>query len=161
MADTDPEELFPPKPGGMIDTARKQAAAEQAQLAKLAGPLGELAGAAVPGTGYEAIRVRDEMPDTGTARTVTLSAANPYAQLLPRDLTRRRAIVLAVDSDVWISYNEGTAQDLSGTSGAGSAFYLPAGIGIPFESQAQLWVSPTTTATSSRVSVLTSRDSSP
>jgi hypothetical protein len=62
---------------------------------------------------------------------------------------------------VWLSYNQGTAQDLSGTSAAGSAFYLPAGVPIPVDSQAQLFVSPTTTATSTRVSVITGRDTAP
>lgn len=148
----DPEELFPPKPGGMVDTARKQRQAEQDQLAALESP--------EPGPGeYDAIRVRIAEPDQGTARTITLSSANPFAPLLPRDTSRRGAVVLAVDNDVWVSYNQGTAQDLSGTSGAGSAFYLPAGIAVPVTSQAQLWVSPTTTATSSRVSVLVSKDS--
>jgi hypothetical protein len=151
---TDPEELFPPKPGGMVDTARKKAAADQDQAEAAAS-----APAALPGK--KPVLVRPEEPDLGTARTVTLSAANPFAQLLPRDPQRRSAVVLAVDADVWLSYNQGTAEDLSGTSAAGSAFYLPAGIGIPVASRAQLWVSPTTTAASTRVSVIAARDSAP
>ena len=151
---TDPEELFPPKPGGMVDTARKKAAADAGQAA---------AAAALPpaAPGKTPVPVRPEEPDQGTARTVTLSAANLVAQLLPRDELRRGAVVLAIDADVWLSYNQGTAEDLSGTSGAGSAFYLPAGIGIPVTSRAQLWVSPTTTAALSRVSVIAARDSAP
>jgi hypothetical protein len=148
-----PEELFPPKAGGMVDTARKRAQADQDQAAA------SLSGPEVEQSGYQAVRVRPEPPDAGIARTVTLSAANPVAQLLPRDESRRSAVILAVDNDVWFSYNQGTATDLAGTSGAGSAFYLPAGIGIPVLNTAQVWVSPTTLATSSRVSVSVDRDS--
>jgi hypothetical protein len=147
------DDLFPPKPGGMVATARAKASADADQLASLNGA------ATASDTPYTAIRVRPEAPDAGTARTVTLASANPVAQLLPRDPTRRVAVVVAIDADVWISYNQGAAEDLSGTTGAGSAFYLPAGVPIPVDSRAQLWVSPTTTATSTRVSVLASRDS--
>jgi hypothetical protein len=155
----DPETLFPPKPGGMVDTARKRAQAEADQLQAYNDS--HNGSDVAPGAGYDAIRVRPEPPGTGTARTVTLSSANPFAQLLPRDATRRWAVVVAIDADVWLSYNQGTAQDLSGTSAAGSAFYLPAGVPIPVDSQAQLFVSPTTTATSTRVSVITGRDTAP
>lgn len=147
------EALFPPRPGGMVDTIRKQHAAEQAQLDKIHGALAQ-----PDASGYEAIRVREDPADLGVARTITLSSANKFAQLLPRDDARRTAVILAVDNDVWISYNQGTAEDLAGTSGAGSAFYLPAGLLCPVLSKAQLWVSPTTTASTSRVSVIISRD---
>lgn len=147
------EELHPPKPGGMVDTVRRQKQAEQDQAAAIPVVADE--------HGYPAVRVRLEQPAAGIARTITLSSANPSAQLLPRDLTRRSAVILAVDNDVWLSYSQGTAQDLSGTSGAGSAFYLPAGIAIPVDGQAQLWASPTTTATSSRVSVIVAKDATP
>ncbi len=153
--DVDPEVLFPPKAGGMVDSVRKQRLRETAQAAGL----GEGGPEVTDAGGYQAIRVRPESPDAGIARTVTLSSANPVAQLLPRDETRRSAVILAVDNDVWISYNQGTAEDLSGTSTAGGAFYLPAGIGIPIDNRGQIWVSPTTFATNSRVSVLVGRDS--
>lgn len=149
-----PEELFPPKPGGMVDTVRRQRQAEQDQAASL----DDAVAAAAPGD-YTAVRVRISQPDLATARTVTLSSANPVAPLVPRDDQRRAAVVIAVDNDIWISANEGTANDLAGTSGAGSAFYLPAGIGFPFDTRAQLWVACTTTSASSRVSVFTTRDS--
>lgn len=148
------EDQFPPRPGGMVDTVRRQRQAEQDQ----ARSLGDVTAAPAPGD-YPAVRVRIAQPDLATARTITLSAANPVAPLVPRDDQRRAATVIAVDNDVWISANEGTAADLAGTSGAGSAFYLPAGIGFPFDTRAQLWVSPTTLETSSRVAVMITRDS--
>ena len=84
-------------------------------------------------------------PARGIGNVVTLSAANPVAPLVPRDDRRRAAVVIAVDNDIWISASEGTASDLAGTSGGGSAFYLPAGIGFPFDTRTQLWMACTTT----------------
>ena len=155
MSYVDAEEIFPARPGGMVDTARQRAQAEQDQAAA------SLSGQEVTQSGYQAVRVRQEPANAGTARTITLSSANPVAPLLPRDETRRSAVILAVDNDVWYSYNEGTAADLAGTSGAGSAFYLPAGIAVPILNTAQIWVSPTTFTGSSRVSVSVDRDSTP
>lgn len=148
-----PEEIFPPKAGGMVDTVRRQKQAEADQLEQLnATPVVE------DPNGYEAVRVRIDEPDLGTARTFTLSASNPVALILPRDEFRREALLLAVDNDIWLSYNKGAADDLAGTSGAGVAGYLPAGIAIPIHCKAPMWASPTTTATSSRVTVIVARD---
>lgn len=159
MTEMSPEELFPPKPGGMVDTARRQQAAEQDQLARYETIL---AGEAGPdGHAYAAIRVRPEAPDSGTARTVTLSPAYQVARLLPADPQRRGAVVLAVDNDVYLTQSEGLARDVAGGSSALQAFYLPAGIGIPIANQGQYWVAATTAATSSRVSVLIDRDTRP
>jgi hypothetical protein len=152
---TDFETLFPPVRGGMVDTARQKAMAEQLQ-AERAIPLthedhGE----------YAAVRVRDEAPDLGTTRTIVLSSAQPWAQLLPRDDQRRSAIIVAVDNAVWWGFNEGPVQDLSAVAaGGGPAFYLPAGTCIPILSRAAVWVSPSTTVSTSRVSVAIFRDSS-
>jgi hypothetical protein len=152
---SDPEELFPPVRGGMVDTARQQAMAEH-QQAERAIPLTR----EDPGE-YAAVRVRDEAPDLGTARTIVLSSANPSQQLLPRDDQRRSAIVVAVDNAVWWGFGEGPVQDLSGVStGGGNAFYLPSGTCIPILSTAPVWVSATTTGSTSRVSFAIFRDSS-
>jgi hypothetical protein len=152
---SDPEELFPPVRGGMVDTARQQAMAEH-QQAERAIPLTR----EDPGE-YAAIRVRDDAPDLGVARTYVLSSTQPFAQILPRDDTRRSAIIVAVDNAVWWGFTEGPVQDLSDvSSGGGNAFYLPAGTCIPILSKAPVWVSPTTTGSVSRVSVAIFRDSS-
>jgi hypothetical protein len=158
MSELSPEELFPPKPGGMVDTARKQAAAEAAQLA---GYNAAVEGETGPsGQAYEAIRVRPQPPDTGIPRTITLSASYPVAQLLPADPQRRVAIVLAVDNDVYLTKAQGPAADAAGaaTSG-GPLFYLPKGLMLPISDQDKYYVSATTTSSTSRVSVLASRDS--
>jgi hypothetical protein len=152
---SDPEEFFPPKSGGMVDTVRQQAMAEHQQAER-----------AIPFTHedpgeYAAVRVRDDAPDLGTTRTIVLSSTNPSQQLLPRDDQRRSAIIVAVDNAVWWGFTEGPVQDLSDvSSGGGNAFYLPAGTCIPILSKAPAWVSPTTTGSVSRVSVAIFRDSS-
>jgi hypothetical protein len=152
---SDPEELFPPVRGGMVDTARQQAMAEH-QQAERAIPLTR----EDPGE-YAAIRVRDDAPDLGTARTIVLSSANPSQQLLPRDDQRRSAIIVAVDNAVWWGFNEGPVQDLTGvSSGGGNGFYLPSGTCIPILSTAPVWVAATTTGSTSRVSFAIFRDSS-
>lgn len=147
------DEQFPPRPGGLVDTARKTAAEPQGSPGTVADDNGPVA--------YSAVRVRPEAPDTGTARTVTLSSGNPVARILPQDAQRRSAVVLAVDNDVYLSANQGSAEDAQGSTTATGVFYLPAGIAIPIDTQATLWAACTTTATSSRVSVLITRDSQP
>ena len=151
----DPEEMFPPRPGGMVATARKQRQAEQDQLDRY----NAQAEAPVAGTDYGAVRVRTEAPDTGTARTVTLSPSYPVARVLPADPGRRSAVLLAVDNDVYITGSQGLANDVAGGADAIQVFYLPAGIGIPVDNQGEYWAAATTTATSTRISVLISRDS--
>ena len=107
---------------------------------------------------FPVISVRDEAPALGTARCVTLSAANPVVQILTQDPRRRRAIVLAVDNDVYLARSQELAQAVQGITTGTDAFYLPAGIGIPVDFKASLWAACTTTATSSRVSVLIAKD---
>jgi len=148
----DIEELFPPKPGGLVDSHRQAQAAAAEQLPDTVdntdGPVG-----------YAAVRVRPEPPDLGTARTITLSAANPVLQLLSQDPQRRSAVVVAVDNDIYIASDQGMAQQAAGGTSFEGVFYLQVGIGIPIDTQAQLWVAATTTATNSRVSLLITRDS--
>jgi hypothetical protein len=153
----DPEDLFPPRPGGMVQTARKQAQAEADQLAGLGGGVAGAQGAEADI--LDAVPVRVMGPDTGTARTFTLTSAYPVAQLLGADQRRRVAIVMAIDNDVYLTSNEGIAHDVAGNTTAGQAFYLPAKIAMPIADRGNYWIAATTTATATRVSVLISRDS--
>lgn len=147
------DELFPPRPGGRVDSARKAAAAQPAAADTVENDNGPVT--------YAAVRVRPEPPDLGTARTITLSAVNKVTRLIGQDAQRRSCIVLAIDNDVYIASDEGLAQDAAGGTAAEGVFYLPAGIALPVDTQAKLWVACTTTATSSRVSVLITKDSAP
>lgn len=147
------EELFPPRPGGLVDSARRAAGDRDAQA-----PAVTVTDGPRP---YEAVRVRPETPDLGTARTITLSSANQVLQLLGQDSQRRSCVVLAVDNDVYLATDQGVAYQAAGGTSAEGAFYLPAGIAVPVDTQAQVFAACTTTGTSSRVSVLITKDSAP
>ena len=103
------------------------------------------------------IHVRVDAPQAGTARCVVLSANNPWLPLLAQDPTRASAVILAVDNDVYICQSRDIAMQIAGSANGTDGFYLPAGIGIPVDNQGPYWVACTTTATSSRVSVIISR----
>lgn len=148
------QQPYQPVPGGMVDTARraKAAAAEHARTGMTA------SGDAPPAAGP--VPVRESLGDIGSARILTLAANQTQRQLLPADPRRRSAVILAVDNDVWITPDEGTASGIAGSATATSGgFYLPKGTPIPVVSTAEFWVACTTTASTSRVSVLYSRDS--
>lgn len=142
-------EAFPPRPGGLVDSARQPDP----------NPVITPPSVVTDPTPYPAVRVRVEAPDLATARTITLGANNPVLRLLPRDAQRRSAVILAVDNDVYLSNNEGAARDAEGSKTSEGAFYLLQGLGIPLDTQGEIWVSATTVATTSRVSVFVSLDS--
>ena len=152
----DAETLFPPKAGGMVDSARRKAQADADQLQAYND---SVAGAPVAGSDYTAIRVRAEAPDTGVVRTITLTAAYPVARLLPADPGRRSAVILAIDADVYVSASQDLLNGAYNTTTATQVGYFPAGIALPIDNQAEYWVAATTTSTSTRVTVITSRDS--
>ena len=102
--------------------------------------------------------MRDESPAQGNAAVIVLSAANPVLPLLPQDPRRRRAVVLAVDNDVYLSQSRDLAAGAAGTNTGVQAGYLPAGIGIPLDSKNAWYAAATTVATSSRVSVFVFKD---
>lgn len=112
---------------------------------------------ALPET-YIPISVRDESPALGSAHCVTLSANNPVRPVLPQDPRRRRALLLAVDNDVYIGSSLEVAQAAEGGTTSGAAFYLPKSIPVPVTSKAAFWAAATTTSSSSRVSVLVEKD---
>ena len=146
----DVEAVFRPRPGGKIDAARRQRDAES--LADL--PVGQQ-DYLVKG---KPVAVDSLPPEIGGARTVTLGANNTALPLLPRDTTRRSAVILAVDNDVYLSADPGQAMTAAASGGATAegVFYLPKSIAVPWQSTDQLWAAATTTGTDSRVSVMAS-----
>lgn len=148
------DELFPPRPGGMIDSTRQQNAAAAAQLP---GTVDDTDGPVA----YSAVRVRDEPPDTGTAHTIPLSSANPVRRLLPHDPSRRRAVVLAITNDVYLTTDQGAAHNAQSGQVDPTIGYLPAGIAVPIDNTAEYWVAAVTTATASPVLLIVSKDSAP
>lgn len=151
----DAEELFPPKPGGLVDRHRRRKAAEEA--AREAGATGEVA--ELGRNKVRAVRTVVESGDLGGTPSVVLSAANPVARLLPRDSHRRSAVILAIDNDVYITADQGVAWNLQNTTTGTQGFYLPKGTPVPVTSCAEWYVAATTTASTTRVSVLVSRES--
>jgi hypothetical protein len=142
----DVEHVFRPRPGGKIDAARRNAEREP------------LADEPVAEQDYlvrgRPVAVDSLAPNTGIAITVTLTANNPVLPLLPRDTTRRGAVVLAVDNPVYIAVDANLAKQAQGSASSTQAFYLPVGVPVPVGNTAELWASATTTASSSRVSVM-------
>jgi len=143
------EHALRPRAGGKIDTARRMAEAHSDKDLPVAQTDTLIKG--------KPVAVDSLLPENGGAITVTLSAANPVLPLLPRDTTRRSAILLAVDNDVYLSTLPGAATAAAATGGASAqgVFYLPKGVGVPWLSAAPLWAAATTTATPSRISVAT------
>ncbi len=148
---SDPEELYPPKPGGMVDTARKRKAAEQDQLDALPKAPGQEPAyrAAVPVTARGAELAR--------ARTFSVSTGKPVVELLGRDDARRAAIIMTLDEPVVIAFSQAAADDprnaanAAGTSANG--FVLPVNVPVTITCQGVIWCT-ATSATATRVSVM-------
>lgn len=83
MTDDQVQTYFPPVPGGLVDTARKRAAAEQEQAAQVSetGP-----GKVPPVT----VKIRE--PDLFAAKTMAV-AAGASAQAMPADPNRKRGVL--------------------------------------------------------------------
>jgi hypothetical protein len=151
----DAEELFPPRPGGLVDRHRQRKAAEEA--AREAGAAGEVA--QLGRNKVRAVRTVVESPDLGGTPSIVLSAGNPTARLLPRDSHRRSAVILAIDNDVYLTTDPGLAANLAGTAIGTGGFYLPKGTPVPITNTAEWFAAATTTASTSRVSVIVNRES--
>src|SRR5690348_14961377 len=133
---TEPDpQPYQPVPGGMVDTARRHAAAAAAHAASGMTASGD----APPAAATRPVPVREALGDIGSARVIVLGAQQPQRQLLPRDITRRSAVIIAVDNDVYITPDEGTASGIAGTATAITGFYLPKGTPIPVVSTAEFW----------------------
>lgn len=146
-----PEEKFPPKPGGLVDSTRKQRAADEAQAGSLV-PETE-----VPG-GYEAVRVSLTEADTYGAATYAIGPnLNPTLRVLGEDCNRRRAVIMTLDAAVVIATSRSQADDprnagnASGQSAGG--FALPSGVPLELKGSGEVWVAAASTATTTRVSV--------
>lgn len=108
------------------------------------------------------------MPAEVVPRCVVLAASNPFLRVLPRDMDRRRAVLLAVDNDVVFVETIELAQQLAAQVAGGAAAttltlgaYWPKGVPIPFESRDQVFVVATTIASSTRVSLIVERHAKP
>lgn len=109
------EEVFPPKPGGMVDRHRKRKAAELAAQQEA-----EDAAEPVEQSSYRAVKVAPEAPEVFNAITYTI-APGAYAMILPNAPFRVRAIVRiipvqAVSSSIILAKDSGSALGGAGYS---------------------------------------------
>lgn len=148
----DPEELFPPKAGGMVDTARKRMAAEADQAAALGD-------AEEPNVKpRNDVPVNDRAAELARARTFSVvTGGNAVVELLGQDLYRRNAVVMALDEPVVISFAQTAAEDprnqvnAAGTSANG--FVLPVNVPVTLSTRSVIYCT-ATSSTPTRVSVM-------
>lgn len=124
------EELFPPKKGGMVETARR--AVEDVEDAVEG--LDDLEKAGVADQDYPAIRVTSQAADTFAARSLNVPAG-ATAILLPEDRNRKRATVIVVTASSTIVMSQS-----SGNADNGKGFVLPTGVPLPVEGKGMLYV---------------------
>lgn len=150
---TDAEELFPPRPGGMVDTARRQMADQDAQLQALADAEPS------PGTTRMDVPVADHAAELARARTFSIATggANPIVELLGADDRRRNAVIMTLDEPVVVSFSQQAAEDprnavnAAGTSANG--FALPVNVPVTIASRSVIYAV-ATSSTPTRVSVM-------
>ena len=124
----DVEELFPPKPGGLVDRHRKRKAAEAAEAAER-----EHEAEPVEQPAYRAVKVAPESPESVSAITYTI-AAGGSAMILPNSPYRYRATVLVVTSAATAVLAKDQGQAIGG-----AGFILPASLPLPLYTRAQVW----------------------
>lgn len=152
MSDMSPEDLFPPKPGGMVDTARRKMAADTAQAETLA------SAEPAPGRPRLDVAVNDRAAELARARTFSVSTANgnPVVELLGRDDQRRNAVIMTLDEPVVISFSQQAAEDpRNAVNAAGlsaNGFTLPVNVPLSLSTRSVIYCT-ATSATATRVSV--------
>lgn len=143
------------QPGGRLDA---QAHDEHHQAATDPGrpEAGIPAGYVLPST--------EIMPAEVIPRCIVLDGRNPFLRVLPRDMGRRRAVLLAVDNDVVFVEKVELAQQLTAQVAGGAAAttltlgsYWSKGVPLALESRDEMFVVATTVASTSRVSLVVER----
>jgi hypothetical protein len=153
MTTMTPEEMYPPKPGGMVDTARKAKIAEQQQVAELS------EAPEAPERYKTEIPVNDRAAELARARTFSVSTGNgnPIVELLGQDVCRRNAVIMTLDEPVVISFSQAAAEDPRNEANAAglsaNGFVLPVNVPVTVHAQTVIYCT-ATSATASRVSVM-------
>jgi hypothetical protein len=143
------EELFPPRAGGMVDSARKARTAQQAP---------QQAAPEFDGSRYDPVKVQLRIPEVASASTVVVAAAAGYnstQRLTGEDGQRYWATVMTLDEPVVLCFSEAAAHDPrnAGNSAGMTAggFALPVNTPLPIQTSAEIWVA-ATSSTPTRVS---------
>ena len=150
MTETSHEDLFPPKPGGMVDTARQKAAADAEQAA---------AAETVPREPKIDVPVAEYGTELARARTYSVSTGGtqPGTELLGRDDNRRVAVIMTLDEPVVISFSVQAADDprnqVNAAGLSANGFVLPVNVPVPVPSKSIIYCT-ATSSTPTRVSVM-------
>lgn len=135
----DAEELYPPKPGGIVDQHLKRKAAEEA--AREAGSTSDVA--EIGRNKVRAVRTVPQAAELATATTVVVGTANPRQQVLGRDVHRKRAVITALDAPVVLAYSLAAAGDPQNAASAvgqrASGVVLPVGQPYAIEHQGEVY----------------------
>lgn len=151
MTTTNPETLFPPRPGGMVERARQQKSQDAAQQQQQQSARPQT----TPKVKHTPVRVNAKTPDAAAFRTVVVSTSGVATQrLCGYNANRKRVLVYTLDEPVVI----GQLAQMSDASNAGNAAGLPcsgaalpiAPVFLPIESCAEIWVT-ATSSTATRV----------
>ena len=153
-AEHEAEKLFPPRPGGLVDTARKARAAVD-ELAAQA-PQQDAAGAR-----FDPVRTQLRVPEVASATTIVVAtgAANTAAvqRLAGTDGQRYKAVVMTLDEAVIVCFSRAAAEDPRNASNAAGmsagGFVLPVNVPLPVDTTAEVWVA-ATSSTATRVSFI-------
>ena len=146
------DEQFPPRPGGMVDAARKQAA--------LAAAVPETQATDFDGSRYDPVKVQLRVPEIASASTIVIAAAAGYRsvqRLVGEDGRRGKAVVMTLDQPVIVCFSRVAADDpRNAVNAAGlpaGGFVLPVSVPLPVETASEVWVA-ATSATPTRVSFI-------
>lgn len=154
----DVEELFPPRPGGKVDTARKDLLKRQEYQEWVSA---QDADTAQPVRNKPYFRTETLAAPTAGAQTLSLSTTGvAFTQVLGFDPTRKRAVIMTLDEPVVLSGSNAQAGDpRNATNAAGlsaGGFVLPVNVPFVMQSAAEVWAV-ATSGTATRVSVWTER----
>lgn len=151
MNETD--EQFPPVPGGMVDSARKQAATAAAVPA---GP--DVTD--FDGSQYVPIKVQLRVAEIASSSTIAIANATGYKsvqRLVGEDGQRGRTIVLTLDFPVIITFSRTAADDSRNAANAAGlpagGFVLPVNVPLTLDTVAEVYAT-ATNATPTRVSFI-------
>lgn len=149
----DIEELFPPKAGGMVESARQRNADDQEQLDSHNAGVVEM-----PARRYGPVKTKTFYPETFTAKTPIVATGGQFAviQLLARNPDRARAVIVTLDEPVVITVSMSQANDPQIPANAAGlptgGFVLPVNVNFVVQGTGAVYCT-ATSATPSRVSV--------
>ena len=104
----DAEELFPPKPGGLVDRHRQRKAQEAAAQADA-----EHEQEAIEERAYKAVKTAQESPEIVSAQTFNIPAGG-WAMILPQNPYRYRATINVVTASATVVLGKDSGAVLGG-----------------------------------------------